>query len=132
VSIGDSVDFIVESQSGGYRDEFKWHVEVRYKDSSGAEDIWRSNRDFASQRELSVYRLMRERHGRLFTGEDKVVRGLKWFRETVRNLRKEEFGPRTPALSVPAVSGDSKKEAAGKSLPALEPPAKPSTPVRPN
>jgi hypothetical protein len=76
--------------------------------------------------------VVRERHGRLLQAEDKLGRGLKWLRETVRNLRKEEFGPRPPALSVPAVPGESKKEAPRKPLPVLEPPAKSGTPVRPN
>ena len=119
VQVGDTVDFVVESQSGGYRDGFKWRIEMRHREgASSAEDLWESGRDFASRRELVFYRLVRDGVWRPLPGLERGGRSLKGLRESIRRWQAEVGGVLPGAKVVPKpASAERRPEASGRPAP---------------
>jgi serine/threonine protein kinase len=130
VEIGDTLDFVVSSQSG-LKDGFKWRVQVRHSDSGRVnDDVWDSDRDFASKREMKVFQTaLAERNERLAPGRGKVHQSLKVYRELLRQAQKEELSLRAqPSLPV---LRESRVETPVKTAPAGPAPEKVPAPPPP-
>lgn len=124
VELGDTLDFVVSSQSGSYKDGYKWRVEIRHRDAGrSADDLWASDRDFASKRELNMFEVaLAERSERLVPLREKTPQSLKSYREIHRQMLKEELGI-GPRLPLP-VSRENRVEPPAKAAPVVLPPEK--------
>jgi serine/threonine protein kinase len=135
VELGDTLDFVVSSQSGGFKDEFKWRVAIHHRDSGGEESVWASDRDFASKRELKVFQAAfdffqatpAERNERLNPLRGKMLQNLKGNRENTRQSIQGEAGFRPPQSL--QESQENRVEAPGKLGPVGLP--EKNTPPRP-
>jgi serine/threonine protein kinase len=124
VELGDTLDFVASSQSGGYKDGFKWRVEIHHREAGrSTDDVWASDRDFASKRELNIFEVaLAERSERPALIRGKMPQSLRASREIFRQMPKDETGLR-PALSPPVFRGN-RVESPAKTAPVVPPPEK--------